>query len=463
MPLAPTPNMLMQKAEPLVTVGPDWAQLLNTIVDVVDAHDHSSGKGLRVTTAGLNIDADLEFNGNDATELRSTRLESQGAALVDPADLRCVYAVGGDLYYNNGSGAAVQITNGTAVVSSITGAFAVTTPGGYPYSVTGADAQRVLLVDTSSARTITLPAATTAVMFCVKDITGNAATNNITLDPNGTDVIEGVNANYLLTKNRGWWFVISDGVAAWHVGEMDANPMPAGAMQMYGGASAPSGWLLCDGAAVSRTTYARLFTAISTTYGVGDGSTTFNVPDMRQRFPLGKATSGTGSTLGATGGAIDHTHTVPPHSHGMGLGATLAIASSGDHTHSINHDHGAYNTEAAGSHSHFCVADYSVGFPLNGSTSYYMIYDNVAGTRPYQLQGRVDVATHGLTTTAADHTHNINSIPYVGSSGSAAHIHQSGYFTGSIGLVTGGVDGNVTQTSGTQNPPFNTVNYIVKT
>lgn len=105
------------------------------------------------------------------------------------------------------------------------------------------------------------------------------------------------------------------------------DPCPAGAIMGYGGTTAPGGYLLCDGSAISRTTYGHLFTAIGTTYGVGDGSTTFNVPDLRQRFPLGKATSGTGSTLGGTGGAIDHTHTVTPASLpnisliGVGTGA----------------------------------------------------------------------------------------------------------------------------------------------
>jgi microcystin-dependent protein len=77
---------------------------------------------------------------------------------------------------------------------------------------------------------------------------------------------------------------------------------------MTGRSSVPTGWLLCQGQAVSRTTFADLFAAIDTAYGVGDGSTTFNVPDMRQKFPLGKAASGTGSGLGDTGGAIDHVH-----------------------------------------------------------------------------------------------------------------------------------------------------------
>ena len=90
----------------------------------------------------------------------------------------------------------------------------------------------------------------------------------------------------------------------------------------FGGASAPTGFLLCDGSAVSRTTYATLFGIIGTAYGVGNGSSTFNLPDLRQRFPLGKAASGTGDTLGATGGAINgsHTHTTPAHTHTLPQG-----------------------------------------------------------------------------------------------------------------------------------------------
>ena len=100
--------------------------------------------------------------------------------------------------------------------------------------------------------------------------------------------------------------------------------LPAGITVDYGGTTAPSGgWLLCDGSAVSRTTYAALFAAIGTTFGIGDGSTTFNLPDTRGRFTLGKAASGTGSALGETGGEIDHDHgpgtyTSQNHQHGPG-------------------------------------------------------------------------------------------------------------------------------------------------
>lgn len=93
--------------------------------------------------------------------------------------------------------------------------------------------------------------------------------------------------------------------------------VPTGGIIAFGAAVAPTGFLLCDGSLVSRTTYSALFTAIGTTYGVGNGTTTFGLPDMRQRFPLGLAASGTGNVLGVTGGTIDHLHTGPSHTHGV--------------------------------------------------------------------------------------------------------------------------------------------------
>jgi len=88
---------------------------------------------------------------------------------------------------------------------------------------------------------------------------------------------------------------------------------PVGSIIMWTLATPPTNWLLCNGAAISRVGYQTLFQTIGTTYGVGDGSTTFNLPDLRQRFPLGLAAAGTGSVLAGTGGNIDHVHTGPSH------------------------------------------------------------------------------------------------------------------------------------------------------
>jgi len=123
--------------------------------------------------------------------------------------------------------------------------------------------------------------------------------------------------------------------------------VPSGAIFDFAGATAPSGYLLCYGQAVSRTTYADLFAAIGTVYGSGDGSTTFNIPDARGRVSAGKDDMGgsaanrltglsggvSGSTLGAVGGGQTHTLTtaqLASHTH------TGTTASDGAHTHTAN-------------------------------------------------------------------------------------------------------------------------------
>lgn len=102
--------------------------------------------------------------------------------------------------------------------------------------------------------------------------------------------------------------------------------MEAGLIYMYGGSTAPNGFLICDGSAISRTTYASLFAAIGTIYGSGDNSTTFNIPNILGRVAIG---SSVGHTVGTTGGEETHTlltNEMPAHSH--------MIPSHG-HTHTI--------------------------------------------------------------------------------------------------------------------------------
>lgn len=122
--------------------------------------------------------------------------------------------------------------------------------------------------------------------------------------------------------------------------------MPVGAVVPYGGTSAPTGWLLCYGQAISRSTYSALFSAIGTTFGVGDNSTTFNVPDLRGRVIAGQDDMGgvsadrltgltdgvNGDTLGAAGGLESTTLTIaqmPLHGHPFRL-STQSGASSDD-------------------------------------------------------------------------------------------------------------------------------------
>ena len=90
--------------------------------------------------------------------------------------------------------------------------------------------------------------------------------------------------------------------------------VPVGGIIMWSGAenAVPNGFLLCNNTPVSRTTYAALFAVVSTTHGAGDGSSTFNVPDLRNRFVVG-AGQGGGYSVAQTGGSADNS--LPAHYH----------------------------------------------------------------------------------------------------------------------------------------------------
>lgn len=126
--------------------------------------------------------------------------------------------------------------------------------------------------------------------------------------------------------------------------ERSFSDTPVGTVQPYAGSNAPNGWLMCDGSAVSRTTYPELFGVVGTTYGAGNGSTTFNLPDMRGRVPAGKDDMG-GSSAGRLTTA------------GSGVNGTLLGASGGAQTVTLStaempaHNHSG-STSTDGSHVH---------------------------------------------------------------------------------------------------------------
>lgn len=138
--------------------------------------------------------------------------------------------------------------------------------------------------------------------------------------------------------------VTADGETSWL-----PPSLPVGSVIDYAGETAPAGWLMCDGSAVSRTTYAALAAVLIgsgtpyATYGAGNGSTTFNLPDLRGRVVAGKDDMGgssanrltspiNGDTLGAAGGSQSHTLTtaeMPSHIHGGPSGLFFAVSGSG--------------------------------------------------------------------------------------------------------------------------------------
>lgn len=126
--------------------------------------------------------------------------------------------------------------------------------------------------------------------------------------------------------------------------QVSGDTLPVGAIIPYTKTTAPVNWLICNGSAVSRTTYSQLFNIIGTQYGEGDGSTTFNLPDLRGKHPMGYDSTQTEfNALGKTGGEKTHTLTInemPSHSHqadysqsgGVNIGVTAMGSKMGTST-----------------------------------------------------------------------------------------------------------------------------------
>lgn len=143
------------------------------------------------------------------------------------------------------------------------------------------------------------------------------------------------------------------GIIQTSVPPVTTGSVPAGAILNFGGTAVPSGYLGCDGTAVSRSTYSALFSAISTTWGIGDGSTTFNVPNFQRRTSVGSGGTGTGTlgnAVGNTGGAETHTLTtaeLAAHTHPLS-GGPNAVTPASIVTVSANATPSSANTGSAG-------------------------------------------------------------------------------------------------------------------
>jgi hypothetical protein len=203
------------------TVGPDWADQLNAAFALVDSHDHSTGEGVPITPAGMNISSNLTFNNFYATSVGSLRLTNQSATLSTPSDVRAVYSVNGDLYYNNSAGAAIQITSGGSVIAASDGiarSFSRTAVSSNTI-ISAAATVSYYDVDTTTSVTFTLPAANAVSagrFYEFKDTTGQAATNNIVINRAGADTIDGA-TSFTISSNYGQTRLTSDGVSKWAV------------------------------------------------------------------------------------------------------------------------------------------------------------------------------------------------------------------------------------------------------
>lgn len=241
-------------------------------------------------------DLALGINGSDLLTFNGVTMAFTGGVAVASQYQLAYYAANGNsvsgLTLITGSKALQSDANGLPVASTVT-----TTELGYVSGVTSAIQTQIN--------------ATAAVANAALPETGGTMSGNIAMGSyNIIGLANGVNPQDAATVNQ-----------------LPTNTVPAGAISMYGGSSAPTGWLLCDGTSYLRASYPALFTAIGITFGSADG-THFNVPSMANNVPIG---SGSIAALGASAGSATHTLTVAE------IPAGLTVTDSG-HSHALGND-----------------------------------------------------------------------------------------------------------------------------
>jgi len=200
----------------------------------------------------------------------------------------------------------------------------------------------------------------------------------------------------------------------------------AGFIYPLAGATVPEGFLLCDGAAYSRTEYKELFAAIGTIYGAGDGSTTFNVPNLQTRVPVG---SGNGYELGSTGGEEKHTLTVdemPSHAHTRGtMDITGYFRSYSEYNinnedYANNHVGGAFSSEesygtssnlSAGSSDAVRKHNFKASDAWTGETSYEGGSQPHNNMQPYTVVNYIIATGKGTAVSVTDVVLGAQAIP----------------------------------------------------
>lgn len=234
------------------------------------------------------------------------------------------------------------------------------------------------------------------------------------------------------------------------------SPIGAGDIWFAANDPADTRWLICDGRAISRSQYATLFALIGTTYGSGNGSSTFNIPDLRQRMPMGlkgSGSAGSGQNLGERGGTIDHTHAVPGLSvpslsvPSLSIPA-LSIPSIGvqvnSHTHTLSGNGGAQlNIQPYASTD---IAVFQNTGAVGASFGGFRVLNNVSPA--YQSSPTSQAAVALCGNTDSDGATGYTNGGWTGGGATGAGATGTG--------VTGG--GNTDR----QNAPYLTVNFIIR-
>lgn len=251
--------------------------------------------------------------------------------------------------------------------------------------------------------------------------------------------------------------------------------VPAGTIMGWGGSTAPEQWVICDGTAVSRSTYSALYAAIGTTYGIGDGTTTFNLPDLRGRIPVGSQTPislGTATITNATPAVVTLSN------HGLATGQLVYFTTTG-----------ALPTGITANTRYWVNVLTSSTFRLSTSLANALAGTSIAtssagsGTHTvysvdFELGGYNGEKTHAQTTIElASHTHiqdaHSHNPPVAISDGGSAGQYRSLFATNSPFWSAGDSNNAVSSTAATNQSsglglksnvmqPYGVINYIIK-
>lgn len=303
------------------TIGPLWASELNSALTVIDAHNHAAGMGQQISPSGLDISSDLSFQSNNATLLRSVRLAPQAAALAVGTDLRCIYAIAGDLYYNNASGTSVQITSGGSVAGtsgsignlvspahadyvSLSTEFAFSSAAGdTPANISGASLRLRNISLASKSVTLQAPGALAADYNVIFPAALPASQKIMTLDNSGNIAAAYVTDNTTLEVSSNNLRIKALGVDTAQIA-----------------ASAVTSAKLATGAAIANVGNLGVLTA-----NINDGAVT----------PVKRSTSQSGINTVSGSTCLNSTSSVPVTITGSSRPVLIAIASYGSNTASI--------------------------------------------------------------------------------------------------------------------------------
>lgn len=237
-----------------------------------------------------------------------------------------------------------------------------------------------------------------------------------------------------------------------------------GIVTPYAGSSAPTGWLLCNGQAVSRSTYAALFSITSTTFGTGDGSTTFNVPNLTNRVPLG---AGTGTRVATFASRASNVLTVTGLTSAANnefiTGQAVTYHTSGSVITGLSNDTVYYVIRTGNLTFSLATtlanAQIATVISLSGDGSGIQTFTLTFTTRTLGDMGGEE--NHAMSSTELlSHTHTLNNAGALWGAGSSAAAPGSGS-SNSVGDVTANTSGGNAAMNVMQ--PFTVLNYIIKT